>query len=61
MIGVVSLWTPFLVPVFMQRWFAFPAILYVAPVPLLVAVAALSLAIGLRNKSDMQPFLSTIT
>jgi len=33
MIGAVSLWTPFLDPVFMERWFAFPAIIYVAPVP----------------------------
>ena len=36
-IGIVSLWTPFLSDVFMQRWFSWPRILFVAPVPALVA------------------------
>ncbi|MBU2533516.1 MAG: cytochrome d ubiquinol oxidase subunit II [Alphaproteobacteria bacterium] len=60
MIGVVSLWTPFLDPIFMQRWFAYPAIIYVAPVPLLVLAAAWSLAVGLRSDRDWQPFLSAL-
>jgi cytochrome bd ubiquinol oxidase subunit II len=60
MIGVVSLWTPFLDPVFMARWFAWPALLYVAPVPLLVLATAASLYIGLRNRQDVRPFLSSI-
>jgi cytochrome d ubiquinol oxidase subunit II len=60
LIGLVSLITPFLDPIFMQRWFAWPAILYTAPVPILVAVAALALFWGLRTKRDATPFLAAI-
>jgi len=59
MIGVVSLWTPFLDPVFMQRWFEAPAIFYVAPVPLLVLGTALLLFISLAKRRDAAPFLVT--
>ena len=51
LIGVVSLWTPFLNPQSMARWFAWPAILYIAPVPLLVALAAFVLLGGLARGS----------
>jgi cytochrome d ubiquinol oxidase subunit II len=34
LIGIVSLITPIMNPVAMSRWFAWPAILYVAPVPI---------------------------
>ena len=60
MIGIVSLWTPFLDDVFMQRWFAFPAIIYSAPVPLLVAASAYSLYSGLKHRHELQPFLSAL-
>jgi cytochrome d ubiquinol oxidase subunit II len=56
LIGAVSLWTPFLNPVFMQRWFAFPAIVYVAPVPLLVLACAFWLYRGLTARRDRWPF-----
>jgi cytochrome d ubiquinol oxidase subunit II len=57
LIVVVSLWTPFLDPVFMARWFAWPAILYVAPVPLLVAFVAYRLWRALQRRRDVEPFL----
>src|SRR5262245_11337639 len=60
LIGVVSLITPFLDPVYMQRWFAWPAILYSAPVPILVAAAALALLWGLARQRDAVPFLAGI-
>ena len=41
LIGVVSLWTPLLNASLMARWFAWPAILYAAPVPLFVAAGGL--------------------
>jgi len=44
----------------MQRWFAFPAIIYSAPVPLLVAAAAYSLYNGLKHRHELQPFLSAL-
>jgi cytochrome d ubiquinol oxidase subunit II len=58
MIGIVSLWTPFLNDIFMQRWLAFPAIIYAAPVPILVLAAAFSLYKGLQMRRELQPFLS---
>ncbi len=60
LIGIVSLWTPFLDRVYMERWLAFPAILYAAPVPIFVTVAAASLYFGLKKKRDLQPFLSAL-
>ena len=60
LIGIVSIWTPFLDPVYMQRWFSFPGILYSVPVPLLVLVAAASLFVGLNDRRDVQPFVSAL-
>jgi cytochrome d ubiquinol oxidase subunit II len=60
LIGIVSLWTPFLNPVFMSRWFAFPAIVYVLPVPLAVAGATALLFLGLRGDRDAQPFVAAL-
>ena len=60
LIGVVSLWTPLLNAQFMARWFAWPAILYSAPVPLFVAVAALVLFRGLMARRDASPFLAAM-
>jgi cytochrome d ubiquinol oxidase subunit II len=59
-IAVVSLWTPFLNPQFLLRWFAWPAILYVAPVPLLTVAAVIRLARAIRNRRDIEPFLVTL-
>ena len=52
LIGVVSLWTPLMNAQFMARWFAWPAILYSAPVPLLVALAAFALFSGLLRRRE---------
>ena len=60
MIGAVSLWTPFLDPIFMERWFAFPAIIYVAPVPLLVLGTAIVLFTSLAKRRDILPFLASL-
>src|SRR3546814_7276325 len=35
--GVVSLWTPFLEPLYLQRWFGWPTSVFSVIVPLLVA------------------------
>jgi cytochrome d ubiquinol oxidase subunit II len=60
LIGLVSLITPFLDPIFMQRWFAWPAIVYSAPVPIFVALAALALFWGLYTEREGAPFLAAI-
>lgn len=60
LIGLVSLWTPFLDPEFMQRWFAWPQVLFVAPVPLMVALAAYALFTGLKTRHESRPFIAAL-
>jgi cytochrome bd ubiquinol oxidase subunit II len=60
LIAAVSLWTPFLNPSFMARWFAWPQILYCAPVPLLLAGAAFALFRGLRERWELTPFIASL-
>jgi cytochrome d ubiquinol oxidase subunit II len=59
-IGLVSLWTPFLDERFMARWLSWPAILYVAPVPLLTLGAAWRLLVAIREGYEREPFLMTL-
>ena len=60
LIVVVSVWTPFLSDIFMRRWFAWPQILFVAPVPALVALAAFMLISGLIQRNERRPFLASL-
>ncbi|WAJ28191.1 cytochrome d ubiquinol oxidase subunit II [Antarcticirhabdus aurantiaca] len=60
-IAIVSAWMPFLQPTFYSRWFSFPQILFVAPIPILVALAAFSLFQALKDHvSNYRPFLSAL-
>jgi len=58
LIGVVSLWTPFLDAAYLDRWFGWPNSAYAAPIPLLVALAAFFLWKGLAQRHEMTPFLA---
>lgn len=58
--GIVSLWTPFLSPEIAERWFTFPQLLFVLPVPTLVFILAAVLGWGLTKRRDNIPFLATI-
>ena len=58
MIGIVSLWTPMLHEHFAAKWFAWPAMLFVAPVPVLVLLCAAFLYKGLKNQEELTPFLA---
>lgn len=60
MIGVVSLWTPFLNPEYLDRWFGPRTFWLSALMPLLVAFAAFMLYRGLGNGRDAQPFVSAL-
>ncbi len=60
LIGVVSLWTPFLEPLYFERWFQFPTAFFSAFVPLLLAVCAFGLWHGLTTDKHLQPFLSAL-
>ena len=60
LIGLVSLWTPFLNGLYSQRWFAWPQILLVGPVPLSVLGAGYLLLRGLTERRERSPFLSAL-
>ncbi len=60
LIGVVSLATPFLRPEYLERWFGWPSGLWSAVVPILLALAAWQLWVGLRHEDHLRPFLATV-
>lgn len=57
---IISLWTPLSLPGVAQRWFAWPNLLWLSPVPVLVAVAAWLLLRALVRESHAKPFLLTL-
>jgi cytochrome bd ubiquinol oxidase subunit II len=60
LIGIVSLWTPMLNPLYQSRWFAWPMVVYTAPVPLLVLACTATLFIGLERRRELSPFLASV-
>jgi len=60
LIGTVSLWTPFLEPVYFERWFGFPTAFFSAFVPTLLAVCAFGLWWGLTHDKHLLPFLAAL-
>lgn len=59
-IVLVSVWTPLTHPFIAQRWFSFPNILYLAPVPVHTAGVAMVLYLSLHRKHEYLPFLCSI-
>lgn len=60
LIGVVSVITPFLEPVYFDRWFNLPGSLWTMGVPILMLALVWSFFSGLRDGKDLQPFLSAL-
>ncbi|MEO5805614.1 cytochrome d ubiquinol oxidase subunit II [Devosia sp.] len=60
MIGVVSLWTPFINSVYFEHWFGWPTAFFSAFVPLLLAVCAFVLWHGLTTDKHLQPLLAAL-
>jgi cytochrome bd ubiquinol oxidase subunit II len=60
LMGMVSLWTPFLQPIYFTRWFAWPAMIYSAIVPVLVIFCAWLLYSGLKMEKGSQPFFASL-
>lgn len=58
--AVVSLWTPFSVPRIFERWFNWPNILYLSPIPIVTVLAALACWRGLEQRKDVMPFLAAV-
>jgi cytochrome d ubiquinol oxidase subunit II len=59
-IAGVSLWTPFLDADIAHRWFAWPNILYLSPVPLIVAALAAGLYASLTRRAERWPFVIAV-
>jgi cytochrome bd ubiquinol oxidase subunit II len=59
-ITMVSIWTPFMQPLIFRRWFSWPNLLLLSPVPLITAGLALWLWRALATKRDLSPFLAAM-
>ncbi|WP_068073720.1 cytochrome d ubiquinol oxidase subunit II [Novosphingobium lentum] len=60
LMGAVSVATPFLSEGYRERWFTMPALLFVAPVPIVTAALALGLLRGLAKRQTYAPFLCAL-
>ena len=60
LIGLVSLLTPYLNPVYLDHWFGWPNVIFSSIVPVLVLGAAYLLFNGLRKEAHTQPFLAAL-
>ena len=64
LIGIVSVWSPFLNAGFFHRWFEWPGMLATGTVPILVAILALlyfrQLSEGARRVRDETPFFCAL-
>jgi cytochrome bd ubiquinol oxidase subunit II len=59
-IGIVSLWTPFVHPDIAQRWFSWPNLLFLSPVPIVTALVAWAEWRSLHDDSEVSPFAGAI-
>ena len=59
-IAMVSIWTPLLQPFVAQRWFSWPNIALLAPVPVLTALIAFATWRGLRRNAEYLPFIGAM-
>jgi cytochrome d ubiquinol oxidase subunit II len=60
-IAVVSIWTPIASPAVAARWFTWPNILILAPVPIATATAALVSWRALGSRAEVLPFAGAIS
>jgi len=58
--AVVSVWTPLADPEIERRWFSWPEMLWLMPVPVLTAAAFAGLWYGLITNRTYTPFVCTI-
>jgi len=57
---IISLWTPLAFERIAERWFSWPNILYLSPVPLLTAFVAFLCWYGLSTGREAMPFFSAV-
>jgi cytochrome d ubiquinol oxidase subunit II len=56
----VSLWTPLLHPEIAERWFTWPNIAYLSPVPLVTGLVAFALWRALEERREALPFVLSL-
>jgi cytochrome d ubiquinol oxidase subunit II len=59
-IASVSLWTPLLHPAIADRWFTWPNLLYLSPVPVITALVALAQWLALAREREVLPFVLSL-
>ncbi|TVR97767.1 MAG: cytochrome d ubiquinol oxidase subunit II [Rhodospirillales bacterium] len=59
-IAIVSVWTPFMDPDIAARWFSWPNIAFVSPVPVITGLVALGAFVALRRRYEGYPFIGAI-
>ncbi|HSW94082.1 MAG TPA: cytochrome d ubiquinol oxidase subunit II [Gammaproteobacteria bacterium] len=59
-IGIASLWTPFMDPSIAKRWFSWPNIAWLSPVPMITLLIAWFEWRSLNNRSEIAPFIGAI-
>ena len=59
-IGIVSIWTPLASPEIFARWFSWPNILFLAPVPIATGAVALVTWRALASRAEILPFVGAI-
>ena len=59
-VGIVSLWTPFIDAHIAARWFSWPNIAYLSPVPIITAALVIYAWRALSDKSEYAPFVASL-
>jgi cytochrome bd ubiquinol oxidase subunit II len=59
-IGMVSVWTPLMQPLVFRRWFAWPNVALLSPVPVVTATLAWWLWRALKSGRDVAPFFAAM-
>jgi cytochrome d ubiquinol oxidase subunit II len=59
-IAMVSIWTPFIQPQIYRRWFAWPNLLLLSPVPVITLALFAWLLRSLHSKREAAPFLAAL-
>jgi cytochrome d ubiquinol oxidase subunit II len=58
-IAAVSVWTPLAHPYVAERWFSWPNLLYLAPIPALTGLLIVWVWYALRNRLEIVPFVGS--
>ncbi len=59
-IGIVSIWTPIMDPAIAQRWFSWPHIAFLAPIPVITLVIAAAEWRSLNRDGHAGPFIGAM-